>query len=213
MPGHYLWTPPTEVVERANVTRLMRRHGIADYRELVARSTRDLEWFWGAVIEDLDIAFARPYDAILDASGGIPWCRWFVGGSINLADHCLDRHARSSRRDRIAVVWEGEDGTVRRLTYGELHAQTCRLAGALERLGIQQGDRVGLFLPMVPEAVVAFLACAWIGAVAIPIFSGFGAAAVAARLHDGQAVALITTDVSYRRGKALPLEPVARAAA
>ena len=102
------------------------------------------------MIEDLDIAFFRPFDAILDASRGIAWCRWFVGGSINLAHHCLDRHARSSRRDHTAVIWEGEDGSVRRLTYAELHAETCRLAGALRRLGIGRGDRVGLFLPMVP---------------------------------------------------------------
>ncbi len=213
MPGNYLWTPTPDVVERANVSRFMKRHKIADYQELIDRSTADIEWFWHAVVEDLDITFFRPYVTILDASRGIPWCRWFLGGSINLAHQCLDRHARSSRRDVTAVIWEGEDGTVRRLTYAELHAETCRLAGAMRRLGIGLGDRVGLFLPMVPEAVVAFLACARIGAVCIPIFSGFGAQAVAARLEDGQAVALITADVSYRRGKAIHLEPVAREAA
>src|SRR4029077_13185844 len=100
---------------------------------------------------------------------------------------------------RTAVIWEGEDGAVRRLTYGELHAETCRLAGALRRLGIRQCDRVALFLPMVPEAVAAFLACAKIGAVAIPIFSGFGASAVATRLGDAGAKALITVDSSFRR--------------
>jgi acetyl-CoA synthetase len=213
MAGNYVWTPAPDVIERANITRFMRRHGIADYRELIARSTADIEWFWGAVIEDLDIAFDRPYDAILDTTRGIPWSRWFVGGSINLAHQCLDRHARSSRRDRAAVIWEGEDGTVRRLSYAHLQAETCRLAGAMRGLGIGRGDRVGLFLPMVPEAVVAFLACAKIGAISIPIFSGFGATAVATRLEDGQAIALITADVSFRRGKAIHLEPVAREAA
>jgi acetyl-CoA synthetase len=213
MPGKYLWSPTPDVVERANVSRFMRRHQIADYQGLIERSIGDIEWFWRAVIEDLDISFFRPFETILDASRGIPWCRWFVGGSINLADECLDRHARSSRRDGAAVIWEGEDGAVRRLSYAELYGETCRLAGALRRLGIGQGDRVGLFLPMVPEAVVAFLACARIGAVSIPIFSGFGAQAVAARLEDGQAVALITADVSFRRGKAIHLEPVAREAA
>ena len=160
MPGNYVWNPTPDVVERANVTRFMRRHGIADHRELVAHKHRGYRMVLGAVLEDLDVAFFRPHDAILDASRGIPWCRWFVGGSINLAHHCLDRHALSSRRDRAAVIWEGEDGTVRRLSYAELHAETCRLAGAMRRLGIGRGDRVGLFLPMVPEAVVAFLACA-----------------------------------------------------
>ncbi len=213
MAEKYAWNPTPEVIERSNVGRFMRRHGIGDYRDLIGRSTADIEWFWGAVVEDLEIAFFGPYDAILDASRGIPWSRWFVGGSINLAHHCLDRHARSSRRDRPAVIWEGEDGTVRRLSYAELHAETCRLAGALRRLGIGRGDRVGLFLPMVPEAVVAFLACAKIGAISLPIFSGFGATAVAARLEDGRAAALITADISYRRGKAIHLEPVAREAA
>jgi acetyl-CoA synthetase len=213
MAGNYVWNPKPDVIERANVTRFMKRHGITDYRELIRRSTEDIAWFWTVVIEDLDIRFRRPWDTIMDASQGIPWCHWFVGGAINLADQCLDRHAQSSRRDRTAVIWEGEDGQVRRLTYVELHAQACRLAGALARLGIGRGDRVGLFLPMVPEAVAAFLACAKIGAVAIPIFSGFGAQAVAARLRDGQAIALITADLSYRRGKAIALEPVAREAA
>jgi acetyl-CoA synthetase len=213
MPGNYRWHPTPDVIERANVTRFMRRHGIADYRALIHRSTEDVTWFWTAVLEDLDIAFFRPYDTILDASRGIPWCRWFVGGSINLSHHCLDRHAHSARRDRTAVIWQAEDGSVRRFSYAELHAETCRLAGALKRLEIQRGDRVGLFLPMAPEAVAAFLACAKIGAVTIPIFSGFGAPAVAARLNDGHAVALITADVSFRRGKAIALEPVAREAA
>ena len=211
--SHYVWTPSPDVIDRANVTRLMRRHGIAGYRELIARSTSDIVWFWNAVIEDLGISFSRPFDVTLDASRGIPWCRWFVGGSINLADHCLDRHARSSRRGHPAVIWEGEDRTVRRLSYGELDAASCRLAGALRKLGVKRGDRVGLFLPMVPEAVAAFFACAKIGAVGIPIFSGFGAPAVAARLNDSQAVVLVTADVTFRRGKAIPLEPVAREAA
>ncbi len=160
MPGNYLWTPTPDVVERANVTRFMRRHKIADYHELIDRSTADIEWFWRAVVEDLDIGFFRPFETILDASRGIPWCRWFVGGFINLAHQCLDRHAWSSRRDRTAVIWEGEDGAVRSLSYAALYAETCRLAGAMRRLGIGRGDRVGLFLPMVPEAVAAFLACA-----------------------------------------------------
>lgn len=213
MMGHYAWSPTPDVIERANVTRFMRQHGITHHRDLVARSARDIEWFWGAVLEDLDIPFFRPHDAILDASSGIAWCRWFVGGLINLAHACLDRHALSARGDHAAIIWEGEDGSVRRFSYAKLHAETCRLAGALRRLGVGQGDRVGLFLPMIPEAAVAFLACARIGAVAIPIFSGFGASAVAARLDDGQAVALITVDVTSRRGKAVLLEAVAREAA
>jgi len=209
----YVWKPSPAVVERSNIGRFMSRHGIAGYRDLVGRSTGDIEWFWNAVVEDREIEFFRPFDTILDASGGIAWSRWFVGGAVNLAHHCLDRHARSARRDRTAVVWEAENGEVRRLSYHELHAETCRLSNALKRLGIGRGDSVGLFLSMIPEAVVAFLACAKIGAVAIPIFSGFGAAAVAARLDDAGAKLLITIDASVQRGRAIPMEQVAADAA
>jgi len=209
----YVWKPSPAVLERSNIGRFMSRHGIIGYRDLIRRSTGDIAWFWNAVIEDREIEFFRPFDTILDTSRGIAWSRWFLGGTVNLAHHCLDRHARSARRDRTAVIWEAESGVVRRLSYLELHAETCRLANALSRLEIGRGDAVGLFLPMVPEAVVAFLACAKIGAVAIPIFSGFGAPAVAARLDDAGAKALITVDASSRRGRAIPMEQVAADAA
>ena len=209
----YVWKPTQEVIDYSNIGRFMKRHGIAGYRELVARSTADIEWFWNAVVEDLGIEFYRPFDQLLDTSNGIPWSRWFVGGQVNLAHNCLDRHARSARRDHPAVIWEGEQGECRRLTYAELHAETCRLSNALKRLGVGRGDAVGLFLPLVPEAVIAFLACAQIGAIAVPIFSGFGAQAVAARLEDARAKVLITADISFRRGKAIPMEQVATEAA
>ena len=190
MPENYLWRPSPAAFENSNIGRFMKRHGIAGYRELVARSTADIEWFWNAVVEDLGIEFYRPFDTLLDTSDGIPWSRWFVGGQVNLAHNCLDRHARSARRDHTAIIWEGEQGESRRLTYAELHAETCRLSNALKRLGVGRGDAVGLFLPLVPEAVIAFLACAKIGAIAVPIFSGFGAQAVAARLDDARAKVL-----------------------
>jgi acetyl-CoA synthetase len=205
----YVWRPTQAVMERSNIVRFMRRNGIAGYHDLVARSTSDIEWFWNAAIEDLGIEFYRPYERLLDAGGGMPWSRWFVGGQINLVHNCLDRHIRSSRRNLTAVIWEGEDASVRTLTYAELDSQTCRLAAALRRLGLGRGDAVGLFLPMVPEAVIAFLACAKIAAIVVPIFSGFGAQAVAARLSDAGAKAIITADVSFRRGKAIEMEQVA----
>ncbi len=213
MPSSYVWKPSPAVIERSNVNRFMRRHGISGYHELIARSTSQIDWFWDAVVKDLEISFSRPYDTILDASRGIAWTRWFVGGTINLADHCLDRHARSTARDRTAVIAETEQGHVRRLSYAALHAETCRFSNALRRLGISAGDSVGLFLPMVPEAIVTFLGCAKIGAVAVPIFSGFGAQAVGARLADANARALVTMDATSRRGRPIPLEPVAVEAA
>jgi len=213
MAGAYVWKPTQAVVEHSNIGRFMRRHGIAGYRDLVAWSTTDIEWFWNAVIEDLGIEFFRPFETLLDTTRGIPWSRWFGGAQLNLAHNCLDRHARSARRQHQALIWEGEDASVRTLTYAELHTETNRLASALRRLGIGRGDTVGLFLPLVPEAVIAFLACAKIGAIAVPIFSGFGAQAVSARLNDARAKALVTTDITFRRGKAIPMEQVAADAA
>jgi acetyl-CoA synthetase len=213
MNDRYVWKPSPAVVEYSNIARFMRRHRISTYRDLITRSTGEIDWFWRAAVEDLNIEFYRPFDDLLDASGGIAWTTWFRGGTMNLAHHCLDRHASSGRRNHVAVIAEGEDGIVRRLSYGELHAETCRLANALEALGIGQGDTVGLFLPMVPEAVISFLACAKIGAIAVPIFSGFGAHAVGARLADCSAKAVITTDASQRRGHQIAMEPIAAEAA
>jgi acetyl-CoA synthetase len=209
MAGDVVWSPTPDAIEDSNVGRFMRRHGIGDYAELVRRSTADVSWFWDAVVADLPVEFFRLYDTVLDTSRGIPWSRWYIGGTINLAHNCLDRHARSPRRDRPAVVWEGEDGASRRLTYAELAAETDRLANGLKRLGLGRADRVGIFLPMLPEAVSAFLAIAKIGAISIPIFSGFGAQAVAARLQDCGAAALVTCDASLRRGQTIPLKTVA----
>jgi acetyl-CoA synthetase len=209
MPEKYLWTPTQEVIDHSNIARFMKRYRIAGYHELVTRSTADIEWFWNAVVEDLGIEFYRPFQTLLDTSDGISWSRWFVGGQVNLAHHCLDRHARSGRQNHTAIIWEGEQGQGRRLTYAELHAETCRLANALKRLGVGLGDAVGLFPPLVPEAVAAFLACAKLGAIAVPIFSGFGAQAVAARLDDAKAKVLITADKTFRRGKPILMEDVA----
>jgi acetyl-CoA synthetase len=209
MKAQYLWTPSPALLDGSNVARFMKRHGIKCYTELVSRSTADIGWFWNAVIDDLGIEFFRPFDTTVDVSRGIAWSRWFGGGTINLAHHCLDRTARSARGNHLAVIWEGENGTVRRLTYRELHAQTCRLASALARLRIRQGDAVGLFLPLIPEAVAGLMACAILGAIAVPIFSGFGASALATRLADAQAKVLLTAQSSSRRGRPVPMEEVA----
>ncbi len=213
MSGSFVWQPSASQFETSNVARFMKRHGIADYAELIARSTNDIEWFWSAVVGDLGIEFFEPYEKVLEDSRGIAWSRWFVGGRLNLAHNCVDRHAASPRRDHAALLWEGEDGSVRRLSYAELRDETCRLGHALHRLGIKRGDRVGIFLPMIPEAAVALLACARIGAIAIPIFSGFGAQAVATRLNDGEAKVLLTADGFLRKGHRIPMKAVADEAA
>ena len=207
--SEFTWTPTPEHVERAAVTRLMRRHGIDTYRELVRRSSDDIEWFWAAVIEDLGIDFFRPYDTLLETPDGPQWPRWFSGGRINLAYNCVDRHAASDRAGDRALIWEGEDGPVRTLTYAELAEAVNRAANGLAELGIGEGDAVGVYMPMVPEAVIAAYACAKLGAIYLPIFSGFGAPAIATRLQDAGAKALVTADAFYRRGSKVPMKATA----
>ncbi len=203
-----VWRPSEDYVARANVTRFMRAHDIETYEDLVRRSVEDIAWFWDAVVQDLGIEFSRPYTQVLDTSGGVEWSTWFGGGSVNLAHNCVDRWAERTP-DAIAVIWEGEEGASRRLTYRELRELSDRLANGLVSLGIGEGDAVGIFLPMSPEAVVAVMACSKLGAVWLPIFSGFGADAIATRLNDATAKLLITADGFPRRGKTVPMKEVA----
>jgi acetyl-CoA synthetase len=207
-----VWRPSEEYIERANVTRFMRAHGIETYEELVERSRDDIEWFWDAVVKDLGIEFFQPYDRVLDTSDGIPWARWFLGGKINLAHVTCDLWAERTP-DRIAALSETEDGEVRRLTYRELRETADRLANGLASLGVGPGDAVGIFMPMAPEIVAATLACAKLGAVYLPIFSGYAADAVATRLNDASAKALITADGFLRRGQSVAMKEVADRAA
>src|SRR5919109_855125 len=203
-----VWRPTEDYMERANVTRFMRRHGLGSYEELVARSQEDIEWFWDAVVQDLGIEFFRPYDRVLDTSRGVPWATWFMGGTLNLAHVTCDAWAARAP-DRVAVGGEGEDGEVRRVTYGELRGMADRLAHGLRSLGVEDGDAVGIFMPMAPETVAATLACAKLGAVYLPIFSGYAADAVATRLSDASAKALITADGFYRRGQPVRMKEIA----
>ncbi|MGH2740456.1 MAG: AMP-binding protein [Actinomycetota bacterium] len=212
MPQPPIWKPTKEYVERANVTRFMRAHEIDSYEELVRRSQDDLEWFWDAVVKDLDLAFLAPYERVLDTSDGIPWARWFVGGRTNLAHICVDRWAERTP-DATAILWEGEDGASRTVTYRELRAMADRLAHGLRSLGVQEGDTIGIFMPMAPETVGATLACAKLGAIYLPIFSGFAADAVATRLVDASAKVLITADGFLRRGGTVPMKETADEAA
>src|SRR5919109_1973459 len=207
-----VWRPTEDYMERANVTRFMRRHGLGSYEELVARSQEDIEWFWDAVVQDLGIEFFRPYDRVLDTSRGVPWATWFVGGTLNLAHVTCDAWAARAP-DRVAVGWEGEDGEVRRVTYAELRGMADRLAHGLRSLGVEDGDAVGIFMPMAPETVAATLACAKLGAVYLPIFSGYAADAVATRLADAEAKVLITADGFLRRGTIVPMKEIAGQAA
>ncbi|TMK21958.1 MAG: AMP-dependent synthetase, partial [Actinobacteria bacterium] len=201
----FAWRPTPAYVENANVTRLMRAHGISSYDELVRRSQDDIAWFWDAVVKDLGIPFFEPYRSVVETPNGIPWAIWFSGSTINATYVCVDRQAET-RPDATAVIWEGEDGAVARLTYAELRDAVDRFANALASLGISSGDAVGGYLPMIVENPVALYALAKLGAIALPIFSGFAAPAVAARLQDADAKALITADGFSRRGQVVPMK-------
>jgi acetyl-CoA synthetase len=210
--GDFIWTPSDDVLERANVVRLMRRHGFEDYWSLVRRSQDDPAWFWPAAVEDMGLEFSQQWDEVYDDSRGPEWTTWFVGGKLNLAWNCVHRWAER-RADEVGAVFLGEDGSRREVSFAELSDQVTRLAEGLVALGVGPGDRVGLYLPMSPEVAVASHACAHIGAVQVPIFSGFAAPAVAQRLADSDAKVVITADQSLRRGKWLSMRETVEEAA
>ncbi len=201
-----IWKPYGDYKSKSNITRFMKKHKIKNYDELIRRSTSDVEWFWDAALKDLDVEWYEPYTKVLDDSAGFPWTKWFVGGKINIVHNCLDRHALSWRRNKLALIWEGDDGSVRTVSYWQLYNEVNRLANAMKSLGIKKGDTVGIYMPMVPEIVTALMACLKIGAVAIPVFSGFGATALATRLGDAEAKLLFTADGSARRAKLVEIK-------
>ena len=204
-----IWRPTPAWVERTRLARFMKSLGVASLADLQKRSVEDPEWYWTAVCRDLGIVWTTPYRTVLDLARGPAWARWFEGGRINLAVNCVDRHLESGRRDQPAVIWEGDSGETRTLTYAELAVEVNRLAGALRRLGIGVGDTVGIFLPMCSEAVIATLAVARIGAIYTPCFSGYGAQAVATRLQDCAATVVITADGFHRRGQLVRMKQTA----
>ena len=196
-----VWKPTKEYVVNANITRFMKKYGINDYEQLIKKSTEDIEWFWDAALEDLNIEWYKPYNKTIDDSKGIQWAKWFVGGKINIVHNCIDKHVNSDKKNNIAIIWENESGESKKITYEQLFIEINKFANSLKELGIKKGDRVGIYMPMVPEIVIGFLAAMKIGAISIPIFSGFGGYALAQRLDIAGAKILITADGSVRRGK------------
>jgi len=208
-----VWKPNEEYIEKANITRFMRKYNIKDYDDLIKKSTDDIGWFWDSVMKDLKIEWYKPYTKVYDDSKGIQWTKWFVDGKINIVHNTLDRWARSDKKDNVAIIWENESGDTRRLTFEDLCKEVNKFANALKSLGVQKGDRIGIYMPMVPEIVVGFLAAMKIGAISIPIFSGFGGHALASRLDIAEAKILLTADGSERRGKQVNIKNEADKAA
>jgi acetyl-CoA synthetase len=200
-----VWFPNPEWIRESNLQKFMDRHGIADYDSLMQRSVNEIEWFWEAVLQDLDIRFYRPYRQIIDLSEGIRFPRWCVGGKLNIVHNCLDKWQSDPAAQRKALVLENEQGVSKSLTYADLFREVNRCAIALRSLGLEKGDVVGLFMPMIPEVVIAFLAVIKIGAIVLPLFSGFGASAIASRLNDASAKMLLMADGMVRRGRKISM--------
>ncbi|MDP2033065.1 MAG: AMP-binding protein, partial [Polaromonas sp.] len=195
------WVPTQELIVQSNLTAFLHKVSESSFESLGARADADPAWLMQEVFEFCDMRFYQPYTQMLDTSRGIEWGRWCVGGTTNIVLNCLDRHRGTPVWEQTFLVWEGEDPKNRKtLSYREFDAEVCRLAGALQSLGIGQGDRVGLYLPNLPETFVAFFAVLKIGAVLMPLFSGFGPQPIVARLNDGQAKAVLTVDGTWRRG-------------
>jgi len=201
----YVWRPTRAQIEEANVTRLMRRLGCSDFRDLHRVSVEDPERFWPEVIDDLGVEFSQQWERVLDTSNGPEWATWFVGGRLNVAWNCVHKWKDEPGE---AAVFLGEDGTRTALTWPQLSREVTQLAETLVELGVSEGDRVAIFMPMSPAVAVAAHACAHIGAVQVPIFSGFAAPAIATRLQDSGAKAVICADWSLRRGKRVEMRAI-----
>jgi len=196
------FAPDAEFAARATVGSL------EQYRAMYARSLDDPDGFWSEVAAELHW-FTKHHRTV---EWVLPHAKWFVGGTTNLAYNCLDRHLSGPRRNKAAIVWEGEPGDLRTLTYHQLHREVCRFANVLKKLGVRAGDRVAIYMGMVPEIAVAMLACARIGATHTVIFGGFAAEAVRDRVNDARASVVVTCDGAYRRGQVVPLKHIVDAA-
>jgi acetyl-CoA synthetase len=185
-----------------------RQRALVNDSEVYSRAAADPEAFWAGFASELD--WMQPWTQVLDWKP--PHAKWFVGGKLNASINCVDRHLAGPRRNKAAIVWEGEPGDQRTLTYHDLHREVCRCADVLKSLGVRKGDRVALYLPLIPELAIAMLACARIGAIHNVIFGGFSAEALRDRINDSTCSVLITADGGYRRGQIVPLKQTADAA-
>jgi len=197
-----VFKPNENFVKNTNVKIWMDKHGIKTLDELYKKAD-NWEWFWDEVSKEL-VEFYTPYDKLVEWNP--PWVKWFVGAKYNIVHDCVDKHAQSWRKNKVAIIFEGEPGDVRKLTYNDLYIEVNKLANALKKIGINKGDRVGIYLPMIPELPIAMLACAKIGAVHSVVFSGFSATAFRDRVNDCEAKAVITCDGFWRRGKKVYLK-------
>jgi acetyl-CoA synthetase len=211
--GEFVWHPSPELIAQSNLQLFIDRHGLGSFDELMRRSTTDIPWFWDTVLRDIGIEFYKPYEEVVDLSKGKATPQWCGGGEMNIVHNLLDKYAGTPTDRKIAIKSETEDGKSRRMTYAELRAEVDEMATALRSLGLGKGDAIGVFMPMVPEIVIAMLAIIKIGGIFLPLFSGFGASAIVSRLRDADAKALFTAEGTFRRGKFCAMRPIAEEAA
>jgi acetyl-CoA synthetase len=211
--SQFAWEPDDATRARAQLTRFISFCGGDSFDGLYQRSIRDVAWFTERLLDFLDLQFDQPYTQIVDLTNGLPFPRWCVGAQLNITKSCLDKWAENdATAHQPAVIWEGEEGATLTLSYSELRSEVERCAAGLRACGLQKRDAIGIHLPMGVETVIALLAINRIGAVAVPLFSGYGATAIAARLQDVEAKALFTCDGFPRRGKAVAAKTVAEEA-
>ncbi len=206
------WTPSPDVIEKAQLTRFMRQTGARNFTEVYQQSIESPEDFTAEVLKFLDIKFDPPYQKLLDTSEGIEWSKWCVGGGLNITEMCVERWANSEIKDQPAIIWEGEEGETITYSYGKLLDEIEFCAAGLRASGLKKGDAIGIHLPMMIETVVALLAINRIGAIAVPVFSGYGVDAISSRMNAVGAKALITCDGFPRRGKNIDAFTVAKEA-
>jgi acetyl-CoA synthetase len=197
-----VWKPTRDWIDKTNVWHFMQRLGFDDREAFLRFSVDEPERFWRELMNEMDVQWFEPYHHVMDVSRGPEWSQWFIGGRLNIAHNCLDRWAESGR---VACIWEGESGETRSITFRELRDEANRVANGLIALGLEPGDRVAVCMPMVPEILSILYGCFKAGMTVVPIFAGFGAGAIAARIENSGARLVFTTDHMTRRGKRLPL--------
>lgn len=198
-----IYNPSPELVKNANITKFMEKHGLKTLDELLVKA-QNQEWFWGEMAKEL--SWYKLFDKILEWNN--PFAKWYLGGKFNIVHNAIDRHMNTKTADKVAFIYEPEpeNEKIERWTYRQLNTEICKFANALKKLGIKKGDRITIYLPMVPQVAVAMLACAKIGAIHSVVFSGFSAGSLKDRINDAEAKILITSDGAYRRGKLVELK-------
>ncbi|HET97766.1 MAG TPA: acetyl-coenzyme A synthetase, partial [Desulfurivibrio alkaliphilus] len=196
-----LFAPPTAPADTVSA------RSMAEYQAMYQRSMEDPEGFWAERAEAM-LTWDKKWDRVLEADMNTPEIKWFPGGKLNVSVNCLDRHLHNGRRNKAALIWQGEpEGDSKVYTYQMLHSEVCRMANVLKKLGVKKGDRVAVYLPMIPELAIALLACTRIGAIHSVVFAGFSAQSLKSRVQDCEAKVLITADAVLRSGKTIPLKP------